>query len=222
MKAGAFLLKTLMGVVILIEGLVEAKKSKDEIEEAEVTLSSSSEKEKVEKVEERELGLELSGEEMGSGDESAEGKDVMEGINGLGFSKVNCSRVGVGDMMDLEIIAKSSSASSLWSDSRSCCARVRVCARASAEFTVARKEACTKDCCPSLLIGTWGSWKSSRERRVCMNGGAVASDQMVTMRGMGLADATLTTRGSIMRSKSRAPKRWIQSAQRNPEAIQAA
>jgi len=113
-------LKVLTGVVIVVEGLVEAKKSKEEIEEAEVTLSSSSEKEKVEKVEERELGLELSGEEMGSGDESAEGKDVIDGINDFGISRANCSRVGVGDMMDLEIIAKISSASSLWSDSRSC------------------------------------------------------------------------------------------------------
>ena len=113
-------MKVLTGVVIVVEGLVEAKKSKEEIEEAEVTLSSSSEKEKVEKVEERELGLELSGEEMGSGDESAEGKDVIDGINDFGISRANCSRVGVGDMMDLEIIAKISSASSLWSDSRSC------------------------------------------------------------------------------------------------------
>ena len=99
---------------------MEAKKSKEEMEEAEVTLSSSSEKEKVEKLEERELGLELSGEELGSGDESTEGKDVIDGINDFGISRANCSRVGVGDMMDLEIIAKISSASSLWSDSRSC------------------------------------------------------------------------------------------------------
>ena len=84
---------------------------------------------------------------------------------------------------------------------------MRVCARASAEFTVARKEACTTACCPSLLIGTWGSWKLSRERGACLAGGAVASDQMVMTRGMASAYATLRARGSIMRSKSRAPKR---------------
>jgi len=64
------LLKVLTGVVI---GLAEAKKSKHEIEE-EVEVMLSSEKEKLEKVEERELGLELSGEDMGSGDVRAEGK----------------------------------------------------------------------------------------------------------------------------------------------------
>jgi len=64
------LLKVLTGVVI---HLVEAKKSNDEIEE-EVEVMLSSEKEKLEKVEQRELGLELSGEEMGSGDGRAGGK----------------------------------------------------------------------------------------------------------------------------------------------------
>jgi len=146
----------------------------------------------------------------------------LDAIRDFGISWANCSRVGVGDMTDWEIMAKISSASSLWSDSRSCCARVRVCARATAELTVARREACTEHCCPSLLIGTWGSWKLSRKGGVFLAGGTVVSDQMVTVRGTPPAYTTLRTCGSIIRSKSREPNNWIQSAQWNPEAIHAA
>lgn len=93
-------------------GLAELKKS-DEVEDAEVMLSVS-EKDSVEKVEERELGLEAAGEKT-SGEESGEGNVLV------GRSMKNFSRVGVGEIMAvLEIIAKISSASCLWSDSRSC------------------------------------------------------------------------------------------------------
>lgn len=94
---------------------MELKKSEveDETEDAEVMLSVS-ESDNAEKVEERELGLEVAGEGT-SGEESGEGKAFT------GMSMKNFSRVGVGETMAvLEIMAKSSSASSLWSDSRSC------------------------------------------------------------------------------------------------------
>lgn len=87
-------------------------KKSDEVEDAEVMLSVS-EKDNVEKVEERELGLEVAGE-MTSGEESGEGNAFT------GMSMKNLSRVGVGEIMGvLEIIAKISSASCSWSDSRS-------------------------------------------------------------------------------------------------------
>ena len=152
-----------VGGVIVSLGMVEAKKSKESVEDAEVTLSSSEEKEKVEKEDKRELGLELSGEDMGSGEESGEGKEVVnlgKKVVGMSMSTMGKrSRVGVGDMIAvLEIIAKSSSSACFsCSDSRSCWARVRLCARATAELTVARRDACIADCCPSLLMGTWGS-----------------------------------------------------------------
>jgi len=75
-------------------GFVVARKSKEEIDEAEVTLSSSSD-EKVEKVEDLELGLELLGE-RDSGEDSGDGKIDMEGI-----SSANPSRVGVGDIIEV-------------------------------------------------------------------------------------------------------------------------
>ena len=98
----------------LVEEEVEEEKSdKAEEEDAEVMLSVS-ENDNAEKVEERELGLDVAGERA-SGEESGEGNAFM------GMSMKNFSRVGVGEMMVvLEIMAKSSSASSLWSDSRSC------------------------------------------------------------------------------------------------------
>jgi hypothetical protein len=98
--------------VVVFLGLVELEMS-DEIGDAEVMLSVS-EKDNDEKVEERELGLEVSGERT-SGEESGEGKAFM------GMSMKNFSRVGVGEIMAvLEIMEKISSASCLWSDSRSC------------------------------------------------------------------------------------------------------
>jgi hypothetical protein len=97
---------------VVIRDLVELEKS-DEAEDAEVMLSAS-EKDNAEKVEERELGLEVAGE-MTSGEESGEGKAFT------GMSMKNLSRVGVGEIMGvLDIMAKISSASCLWSDSRSC------------------------------------------------------------------------------------------------------
>jgi len=97
---------------VVFRDLVELKKS-EVVEDAEVRLSVS-ENENAEKVEERELGLEVAGE-MTSGEESGEGNAFM------GISMKNFSRVGVGEIMGvLEIMAKISSASCLWSDSRSC------------------------------------------------------------------------------------------------------
>jgi len=101
--------------VVVFRGLVELKNSdvEDEAEDAEVMLSVS-ENDIAEKVEERELGLEVAGERA-SGEESGEGNAFM------GMSMKNFSRVGVGEIMVvLEIMAKISSASSFWSDSRSC------------------------------------------------------------------------------------------------------
>ena len=98
--------------VVVFRGLVEHKKS-DEVEDAEVMLSVSK-KDDDEDVEERELGLEDAGE-ITSGEERGEGNAFM------GMSMKNFSRVGVGEIMAvLEIMAKSSSASCSWSDSRSC------------------------------------------------------------------------------------------------------
>ena len=99
---------------VVFPGLVELKKSSDEIEDSEVMLSVSK-KDIDEEVEERELGLEVAGE-ITSGEESGEGNAFM------GMSMKNFSRVGVGEIMAVleEIMAKSSSASCSWSDSRSC------------------------------------------------------------------------------------------------------
>lgn len=113
-----------------VAGLVEARKSKvDSTEEADVTLSSS-EKEYVEKLDERELGLELSeveGDAVDSGAESGDGKadvkevvsmgSVMLGIEVVvGKSISNFCWIGVGETTmdweeDLEIMEKISSAS---------------------------------------------------------------------------------------------------------------
>ena len=96
----------------MFRGLVELGKS-DEVEDAEVMLSVSKQ-DNAEEVEERELGLEVAGE-ISSGEESGEGNAFM------GMSMKNFSRVGVGEIMAvLEIMAKISSASCSWSDSRSC------------------------------------------------------------------------------------------------------
>ena len=102
-------------------GLVEElnKKSDEEVEDAEVMLSVSKkhdeddvdDDDEIEEIEERELGLEVAGE-MTSGVERGEGKAF------IGMSMKNFSRVGVGEMMAfVEIMAKSSSASCLSSDS---------------------------------------------------------------------------------------------------------
>ena len=100
----------------VFRGLVEHKKS-DEVEDSEVILSVSK-KDEVDdddddEIEERELGLEVAWEEIiTSGDESGEGNAFM------GMSIKNLSRVGVGEIMAfVEIMAKSSSASCLSSDS---------------------------------------------------------------------------------------------------------
>ena len=101
--------------VAVCRGLVELGELdfEEEVEDAEVMLSVS-EKDNAEKVEERELGLDVAGE-MTSGEESGEGKAFT------GMSMKNFSRVGVGEIIAvLEIMAKISSASCLWSDSRSC------------------------------------------------------------------------------------------------------
>lgn len=100
---------------VVFPGLVELKKSSDEIEDSEVMLSVSKKDIDEEEVEERELGLEVAGE-ITSGEESGEGNAFM------GMSMKNFSRVGVGEIMAVleEIMAKSSSASCSWSDSRSC------------------------------------------------------------------------------------------------------
>jgi len=92
------------------------RESNEEMEDAEVILSSSSEKEKLEKLEDRELGLELVGEE-----ESGEGKVGVVITDNVGCvcSIMNFSLVGVAERIELEIMAKSSSASSCSLDWRS-------------------------------------------------------------------------------------------------------
>lgn len=115
------------------------------IEDCDVRLSEDDEKEYVEKDEDLELGRELS-DEAGSGDDGGEKSLGMRMAE-----KLNFSRVGVGEIMSGAhfIMAKSSSASSLWSSSRMRCARV--CRRVGCvgAFCLWREEAC-----PSLLIGT--------------------------------------------------------------------
>lgn len=68
--------------------------------------------EKSEKVDERELGLELEGE-SDSGEESGGGNEVAIGIMRVGGEMIKFSRVGEGVVIvHLEIIANISSASS--------------------------------------------------------------------------------------------------------------
>jgi len=91
--------------------VVELIKKSDEVEDAEVMLSVSKKDDDDDEVEERELGLEVAGE-ITSGVERGEGNAFM------GMSMKNLSRVGVGEIMAfVEIMAKSSSASCLSSDS---------------------------------------------------------------------------------------------------------
>ena len=101
------------GTKVFFRGLVELIKRSDEVEDAEVMLSvSKKDEEDDEEVEERELGLEVEGEIITSGVERGEGNAFM------GMSMKNLSRGGVGDIMAfVEIMAKSSSASCLSSDS---------------------------------------------------------------------------------------------------------
>jgi len=100
------------GTKVVFGGLVELIKKSDEVEDAEVTLSvSKKDDDDDDEIEERELGLEVAGE-ITSGVERGEGNAFM------GMSMKNFSRVGVGEIMAfVEIMAKSSSASCLSSDS---------------------------------------------------------------------------------------------------------
>ena len=49
---------------------------------------------------------------------------------------------------------------------------------------MALRDACIKDCCPNLLIGTWKPWRLRRERgrRLTGEGG---SDHTIKVRGFG-------------------------------------
>ena len=62
---------------------------------------------------------------------------------------------------------------------------MRVLARVRAEPRVAAlRDACMKDCCPSLLIGTWNPWRLRRERGRRLTG-EIGSDHKITVRGFG-------------------------------------
>lgn len=101
------------GTKVFFRGLVQLNKKSDEVEDAEVMLSvSKKDEDDDDEVEVRELGLEVAGETITSGVERGEGNAFM------GMSMKNLSRVGVGEIMAfVEIMAKSSSASCLSSDS---------------------------------------------------------------------------------------------------------
>ena len=50
---------------------------------------------------------------------------------------------------------------------------------------MALRDACMKDCCPSLLIGTWKPWRLRRERGRRLTGKMIGSDHTITVRGVG-------------------------------------